>query len=270
VRAAAQRLWTRLNPVPGARLIIIVGGGRFWLRTYLLPVALDGHTCLAQISLDWEVQWLRQPARGAPGSNLDPWLRDAIAPCLYYAAFGRPGREIEAWLNRRAFVPAYMADWTSPPPVLRFEDNPSRYDYLYYNASFDALACTDGRLARCGPAIQAVPGYFKTSPVEGMVRRAYLARSLPAENYYLATLVHDKGRDRFGAFWRSSASVPDAFAAAFDESIDQWTAAWARRTVPDLPPFGPTPRPIAVLLGIMMAGVAIGAAAAGVTRRRVG
>jgi hypothetical protein len=270
MRAAAQRLWTRVNPVPGARLIIIVGAGRFWLRTYLLPVALDGRTCVAQISLDWEVQWLRQPRRDGTGTNLEPWLREAIAPCLYYAAFGRPGAEIEAWLTRRAFVPAYTADWDSPQPILRFEDDPSRYDYLYYNASFDALACTDGRLARCGPAVQAAPAYLKASPVEGMVRRQFLARSLPAENYYLAALVHDNGRDRFAAFWRSSASVPDAFAAAFGKSMDQWTAAWARRSVPDLPPFGPTPRPIAVLLGILMSGVAIGAAAAGVMRRRGG
>lgn len=269
-RAAAQRLWASVQPVPGARLLIMVVGGRLWQRTYLLPVALDGRTCVAQISLDWEVEWLRYPARDVATSNLEPWLRDATAPCLYYSAFGRPGPEIEAWLNRRAFVPAYVAEWSSPLPVMRFEDNPDRYEYLYYNASFDALGCTDGRLSRCGPAVQATPDYVKKPAVAGMVRRIFWARSLPGENYYLAALIHDKGRERFATFWRSSAPVPDAFAAAFGESMNHWTAAWARRTVPDLPPFGPAPRPIAVVFGVLMVGVAMAATAAGVMRRRAG
>ena len=270
VRAAAQRLWNRVQPMPGTRLMIIVGGARKWQSTYVLPAALDGRTCVAMISLDWNVQWLQQPNTQEVGSNLEPWLRDAAAPCLYYAAFGNPGPEIEAWLTRRSFVPAYTADWDATQPTLRFEDDPSHYEYLYYNASFDALACTDGRAARCGEAIRAEPVSFRPSGVTGMVHRIFLPRSLPAENYYLAALVHDMGRDRFGTFWRSSSSVPEAFAAAFGEPMDQWTAAWARRSVPDLPPFGPRPRPVAVLLSVLMAGIAITAAAAGVMRRRVG
>jgi len=270
VRAAAQRVWSRLNPAAGARLIIILTTGRRWQRGYVLPVALDGRTCVATISLDWDVKWLWQRKPNQNGTNLEPWLRDATAPCLYYAAFGSPGPQIEAWLNRRAFTPAYTADWTAAPPVLRFEDNPNRYEYLYYNASFDALACADGRMTRCGPAVEGAPEYFKPSPVRGLVHRVFLPRSMPAENYYLAALVHDLGRERFAGFWRSRASVPDAFVAAFGLPMDQWTSAWARRSVPDLPPFGPAPRPIAVLLGLVMAGVAIAAAAGGVMRRRVG
>jgi len=270
VRSAAQRVWSRLNPRPGARLIIIVTAGYRWQRTYLLPVALDGRTCVATISLDWDVKWLWRRGPTQNSTNLEPWLRDATAPCLYYAVFGDPGPEIEAWLNRRAFAPAYTADWTSSMPRLRFEDNPNRYEYLYYNASFDALACTDGRVARCGPAVEGIPEYFKPSPVRGLAHRVLLPRSMPVENHYLAALVHDMGRERFANFWRSRGSVPDAFLAAFGVPMDAWTAAWARRSVPDLPPFGPTPRPIAVVLGLVMAGVAIAAAAGGVMRRRVG
>jgi len=270
VRAAAQRLWRSLNPVPGARLIIILGSGRRWRSSYLLPEALDGRSCVASISLEWGVGWLRTRSRAAEiGTNLEPWLRDAVAPCLYYTAFGSPGSEIEAWLTRRSFAPAYTADWNAPPPTLRFEDDPSRYDYLIYNASFDALACTDGRRARCAPALLDRPEFYGRSSIKGMVHRYFFTRSVPGEDHYLATLVHDMGRDRFARFWRSSEPAEEAFAAAFGQPMDQWTAMWARNVAPDLPPFGPAPRPIAVLYAVGLAALAAGLAAAAVMRRQV-
>lgn len=268
VRSAAQRLWLQLDPMPGTRMLIILGEGHGWRANYFLPSVLDDRTCVAAIPLEWSVQWLRTPNTEERGTNLQPWLRDAVAPCLYYGAFGRPGPAIEAWLTSRALTPAYNADWTTPPPTLRRQDEPNRYDYVIYNASFDALACGDGRTSRCRHALLDRED-VGASGVAGLVHRTYWTRSLPAESYYLAALVHEAGRERFARFWRSTESVDTAFAEAFGRPIEEWTGGWARTFVPDMPPFGPAPRPTAVIFGLALALAAIGVSAAYVVRRQV-
>lgn len=268
VRTAMQRLWTQLNPSPGARMVVIVTDGRRWRSTYVLPPALDGHTCVATISLDWGVAWLKNRNTQEKGTNLLPWLRDAVAPCLYYAAFGRPGSAIEAWLLARGFAPAYTADWDSPPPTIHLLDQPERYDYLVYNVAFDGLACSAGQRSRCAPALLARAEYGISS-IAGMVHRYPWSRNLPADDRYFAALIHDMGRERFANFWRSSAPVDEAFLAAFGEPVGAWTATWAHNFTPDLPPFGPRPRPIAVFLGLALAAVAVAGAGLWVMRRQV-
>jgi hypothetical protein len=274
VRVALERLWQRLEPAPGARIAVLLDARPRWFRTtYVLPEVLDGRTCVASISRDYSVRWLFEPASGEIGSNLLPWLRDALGPCLYYAAFGRPGPAIKAWLTARAFTPAYTADWEAPPQTLGDLEDLDRasYQQLISGMSFDALACADGDLLRCRRALLEPLGEGRAPPqrVAGFVRYSYWAFNVPGENRFLANLVHEMGRERFARFWGSSAPVDSAFLQAFGQPIDGWTARWAGDIARDLPPFSPAPRPIAVVLGLALAAVAAAAAAVYVTRRQV-
>lgn len=268
VRSAVTRMWTQLDPMPGTRLVVVLVEQRPWQTSYFLPSSLDGRTCVAAIPLDWSLQWLRTRDTEERGTNLLPSLQNAVAPCLYYGAFGRPGPAIETWLTSRALKPAYNADWSAPPPTLRQEDEPNRYDYLISNVSFDALACGDGRTSRCRAALLG-RAKFGASGVEGLVHRNYWTRSLPAENYYLAALVHEAGRERFARFWRSTQSVDAAFSDAFGQPIEVWTGRWARAFAVGMPPFGPAPRPIAVIFGLALAAAAVVISGAYVLRRQV-
>jgi len=274
LNVAMARLWESVDPVPEARVALLVNAhARGWQRSYVLPTVLDGRTCVASISLDWSVQWLQKPTSSEAGTNLRPWLRDAIAPCLYYAVFGRPGPAIEAWLTERAFRPAYGADWSAPRTTLVPRDDQERdvYNYLLSQASFDALACADGDLPRCrhamlGPARDEI----RSRRVPGLIHRNFWALGFPGEERYFAALVHDLGRERFGRFWRSSAPVDSAFLAAFGQPMEAWTARWTGDFASDVPPFGPAPRPKAVLFSLALAAIAVAAAASLVTRRQVG
>lgn len=274
-RAAVEQVWRRAGAAPGARLLVLldVATHRAYWPTYVLPPALDGRTCVASLTLDWNVAWLRRGGR-ARGTNLQPWLVEALGPCLYYGAFGQPGPQIEAWLQERSFKVANTADWTAAQPTVSVREDPHMWDALVSEMSFDALACTDGRLSRCGNAVkhpfnEEGIALQSRGTIDGVVRRTFWPRNFPVDDHYLAALVHEMGRDRFGQFWRSTASVDSAFAAAFGQPMDQWTAHWARAFVPDLPPFGPAPRLSAVFFGFALAAIAVAAAAAFVTRRQV-
>ena len=271
VHEAAARLWSRLVPFPDARVLVILDTKPARRPTYVLPAALDGRTCVASLFVNWSVEWLRVPTTSAAGSNLQPWLRDWIGPCLYYAAFGRPGPAIEAWLQARAFTPAYAPDWEATPPVLRLRDEPGAYNFLMSQVSFDALACGDGNLPRCRQGLLSPSSRESRLPhVAGLIRRRYWSLTFPAEERYLAALVHDMGRERFARFWRSTAPVDSAFLQAFGQPLDAWTARWTARFASDVPPFGPAPRPQAVLFSLALAAIAIAAAVGLVTRRQVG
>ncbi|HXO85243.1 MAG TPA: hypothetical protein VN803_06935, partial [Gemmatimonadales bacterium] len=198
---------------------------------------------------------------------LEPWVRQMIAPCLYYGAFGQPGPHVETWLSQNSFRPAYSADWTTPPPVVRVEDIQGGHDFLLSNSSFDALACTDGRVERCREALTEPPMLERTPRLR--VRRSYWAQGFLTDDHYLAALVHQMGRERFGQFWRSAAPLDSAFASAFGEPLEAWTAKWAHAFVPDLPPFGPAPRPRGASLAVLLAAIAVAASVTYVTRRQV-
>ncbi|HMG17109.1 MAG TPA: hypothetical protein VK573_00185 [Gemmatimonadales bacterium] len=276
-RAAVERVWQRVHPAAGARLLVLldVANRRYSQPIYILPAALDGRTCAISLRLDWNVLWLRNPSAVERGTNLQSWLLESLGPCLYYAAFGQPGPQIEAWLEERAFIIANTADWDAPPPTVGLEDEPRTYDMIVSDMSFDALACTNGQLARCRAAVmhpthEGVTLPHSRSPqIAGVVRRRWWPRSFPVDFHYLSALVQDKGRDRFANFWRSTAPVDSAFASAFGQSMETWTFEWVRAFAPDLPPFGPAPRPRAVVLALILAGGAVAAAAAGVLRRQV-
>lgn len=279
LRVAVERVWQRTQAAPGTRLLVLLDvpsvSQRWHPPSYVLPSAIDGRTCAASLMLNWNVSWLRNQVTTERGTNLQPWLIDALGPCLYYGAFGQPGPRIEAWLRDRSFKIANSADWDAAPPTVSLRDEPHMVDMIISDMSFDALGCADGQLPRCREAVMhaSYESGFRLNPesgIAGVVRQAYWPRSFAADDHYLAALVKDMGHDRFGRFWRSTSSVDSAFVSAFDQPIEVWTAQWARKFAPELPPFGPAPRPIAAIFGLAMVAIAIAATAAFVMRRQVG
>jgi hypothetical protein len=262
-----HHVWEELTPLPGARIAVILNTRRERAQTiYLLPRVLDGRTCAASVPVGWSIEWLWQPTADARGINLHPWLREALAPCLYYATFGPPGPAIEAWLTARAFHPAGRVDWTEGAGSPSGTTHSLDYNVINSNVSFDALACGDGRLARCRPAL--FTPFENVARADGIVVRRYWT-TFPGERYLLAALVEEMGPDRFTRFWRSPAPVDSAFFTEFGLPFEVWTARWMRRFVRDVPPLGPAPRPVAVVYGLVLAAFALAAAAGYTTRRRV-
>jgi hypothetical protein len=279
-RGAVERVWQRTQAIPGARLLVLldipITRERWHPPWYVLPSVIDGRTCAASFMLDWNVGWLRNPTTTERGTNLQPWLTEALGPCLFYGAFGQPGPRIEKWLQDRSYKIANTADWDAAQPALNLPDEPHMVDMLIANMSFDALGCTGGQLPRCRDAVMHASNespfrLYTTEPrgIAGVVRRAYWPRSFAADEHYLAALVKEMGPDRFGRFWRSTSSVDSAFVSAFDQPLEVWTAQWARKFAPELPPFGPAPRPIAVVFGFAMVAIAIAATVWYTMRRQV-
>ena len=276
IRGALEHVWQQAHGPNGTGLLVRLelSASRRYITTYALPQALDGRTCAVSLTIDPTIQWVRMNSvLGA--ANLESVLLESLGPCLYYTAFGPPGPQIERWLQERSFKLANSANWNGPPPQARWQGYEEQ-QLVFSNMSFDALACTAGRLERCRPAIEHTnkEENFRVRPaaarVAGVFQRSYWPRNFLSDDFYLSSLVREMGRDRFAQFWHSTAPVDSAFAAAFGQSIETWTSRWARGFTPELKPFGPAPRPIAVLFALAMAAVAIAGVGAGVMRRQVG
>jgi hypothetical protein len=278
-RDAVALVWQQAGPAPGARLIVLldVRERRAESAKYVLPAALDGRTCAVSLTREWEVAWLRV-ARSLPTreTNLLPWLRGALGPCLYFSAFGEPGPYIQTWLEQRGYRVANTAEWDVSPPSIRLRDERvSARELIGGELSFDALSCTDGNVGRCRTAVLSASndGVFRRHERDprttGVFRRAYWPRSFAIDDRYLASLVHDMGRDRFARFWRSTQPVDSAFQSAFGQPLGEWTARWARAFMPDMPPFGPAPTPVAAVSALLLALGAVAAAGVYVTRRQI-
>jgi len=274
IRRALERVWQQAHGPDGTRLLLLieVRASRQYTTTYVLPQALDGRTCAVSFTIDPSIQWVRlNSVMGA--ADIDQVLQESLGPCLYYAAFGLPGPHVEQWLLQRSFKLANSGNWHGPPPRTRWEGQP--LDMVFSNMSFDAAACTAGRLGRCRTAVEHTNNEenFPVRPeperLVGVFQRSYWPRNFLSDDYYLASLVREMGRDRFAQFWRSTAPLDSAFRSAFGQSIETWTTHWARGFVPEMPPFGPAPRPIAVLFAVGVATVAVAVAAAAVMRRQV-
>jgi hypothetical protein len=275
-RVAVKLVWQRVHPTAGARLLVLLDArNRGYWPKYVLPAVLDGRTCAVSLTLDWNVRWLRNPGAIERGTSLQPWLLDAMGPCLYYAAFGQPGPHIAAWLEERSFQIANSADWNAAPRPVTLQDDPRMWEVLFSDMSFDALACTGGQVPRCRNAVEHTNNLetFRVRPnaarITGVTQRAFWSRNFAQDDHYLESLVHEMGRDRFARFWRSPAPVDSAFLSAFEQPIERWTAQWARAFALDLPPFGPAPRPVAVQFGLALVAIAVVGVSAYVMRRQV-
>jgi hypothetical protein len=81
-------------------------------------------------------------------------------------------------------------------------------------------------------------------------------------------MARSLGEERFEAFWKSNASVPEAFHAAAGQDLDAWIREWGRRIYAPIPT-GPGVPMAAVWSGVVALMLAVMLAIAIAQRRRV-
>jgi hypothetical protein len=282
IDAQLAAVWRDLAPTApeiAVRVIVVDLGS----VTQVLPPVTDGRTCIVELPVGWSLRWMVKAKEPPPADQLAQWLRQGLGPCAFYAAFGRPGPAVEAWLLDRGFDLGYDMDWVAPPPPGRWYGLDENYPATLraalfwmpdsrYGGSLDAVACNAGDLRRCRAALFAsdtaeAPGGWRRAP-RGVVNRPYwlLRSSLYGGSRYLADLVRDAGRDRFETFWRSSLPVDSAFQLGIGVPIETWTARWQRERMGALRP-GSGISPLSVLLSLLVTGLFL-AGATYLTRRR--
>ncbi|HKR55136.1 MAG TPA: hypothetical protein VJS20_02470, partial [Gemmatimonadales bacterium] len=209
-------------------------------NTYL-PLATDGQTCL--IVLATNADFHHTVPRGSH-------FRDDFGPCAFVAAFGKPGSEVGAWLESRAYDLALQSDWTLPPHPIQTTDEPQLSTWLSttfahlagrvgpydewdfagpYWQSLGLVGCAAGKVDACHR-------YF-FSPLRDQLR--YSIPGVSEGNFFypdytgrvMASLVRDQGPERFARFWRSPLPPEQAFDAAFTVPFDQWAMSWTRARV---------------------------------------
>jgi len=283
---AFAAVWDELAPLDTTVRVVVVVRSPYGAHTFLLPYGTDGRTCVASVSLRWELRRLGRVKEEPPPRDLIvDFFRNSLGTCAYYAAFGQPGRAIEQWLEDRSFDLAGQPTWASPPTspsgpeastAALFSTLLAGYDDRF-RASFDALGCAGGEPGACRRALfGAVPTRFSRyrPRMHGVVLDlAYFfefeGRGFYGGRSYLADLVREVGRERFMKFWRSPLPPDSAFAAATGQPIERWTARWERKRLHGMV-FGNRIPLASVLLSLLVAGAVIAGGAAAVTRRRVG
>lgn len=278
-------IWREIGPTSGDIAIGVVVNDQ-GMAMQILPPATDGHLCAVAIPVEWTLRWMvRSPEPPRP-DQLQPWLRNGLGPCAFYAAFGRPGAGVEGWLLARGFDLAIDMDWISPPgadtefnqgvgvaPKLRVRPFWERDDR--YGASLDAVACNAWNLARCHAALfdpdTAVLYRERRRDPPGVITRSWWRSRGPlyGGSSYLADLVRTVGRERFQAFWSSPAPVDSAFLSGVGTPIEVWTARWEGERMGALP-LGSRIRPLSVLLGLLAAGLCVAGGAYFAGRRQTG
>ncbi len=196
-----------------------------------------------------------------------------MGPCLYYAAFGRPGAQVAQWLSGNNWRMAQATDWRSAPPAAagpimpnaRIRENGK--SFAGYDARFGTsttgLACLAGEDGRCAQAVlparranedsvwreRVVSTTGANDAVFGLPRgRSTIG---PADGWLLSEMVRALGQDRFMSFWRSSEPVPDAFRGAAHQSLDSWVHDWAVRMYGPVP-VGPGLGALDALYGVLL------------------
>lgn len=227
------------------------------VTAYMLPDSTDRSTCIV-------FQEFIRVARQLPGLGL----------CAYYAAFGNPGREIERWLAGRDYDLAISPQWGRTRTGSGVEGLLERvqpwYWWRVYQHQADGVACLAGRPDRCRSAVLSVPYPGADPPHIVTVDRRWWRRppALAGGEHYLADVVRSVGRERFLRFWNSELPADTALAEALRLPVGEWTRRWQADLVPPIP-LGPAPAAGAVLLGLLLAAVAVGIVLRTVARREV-
>lgn len=221
---------------PGLVVLVVQGGARATSARDLasqlvLPPAGVAGTCALSV-----------PARVLARPAGVHWVEGAIAPCLFYAAYGPPGQEVERWLARRGFDLVRRPDprgLVPPPaaPALELITGRSPLaaamlgrDWRDINA-LDLVGCQAGQRARCEPALlQPQPLFGRPTGLDRTRRSSSFDWRFWSEDQargdLLGSLVREFGPERFQHFWRSAAPVPEAFEVAFGVSFEGWAARW--------------------------------------------
>jgi len=282
VRAAVDSLARRFGPFDTtARVVFFMtadtefkaAGVAGWVGLerwlYIFPEGTDGRTCLVIVPTG-----RRSAARLADATS-------ALGPCAYYAAFGRAGPFVAAWLQRMDYYPAIEPDWVAPRARAGSPDFGDQLNYVswaqalagaaHFGLSLHGSACAAGKLQRCDAYIEQLPWFLSVRLHRGSSRfmtERYVWRAGDESSWYLADLVREMGRDRFARFWRSPLPRDSAFAAAFGLSMNEWTHRWIADRRPGVR-VGPTIRPTSTLLGLFLALALVAGGAYYTLRRQV-
>ena len=281
LEVATHSIAPRLAPLDTAsRLVIFVtpdteyaapAGGWVGLGklVYVYPEGTDGRTCLVIV-----------PTGGIRTLAVD--TAGILGPCAYYAAFGRPGPGVAGWLRATHYYSALESDWLSPRPRI---EPPGLEDLLAYRSwgqalsllghvglSLDGTGCAAGKLDRCAAYLDQTPwfeGFSQRRTFTFISERWIWWRGRDEYVWYLADLIREMGRDRFGEFWRSPLPRDSAFAAAFGVSMTEWTHRWIASRRPNVR-VGSAIRLTSALLGVLLAAILVAGGAYYNSRRQVG
>jgi hypothetical protein len=284
IAAELDTVWRRLGlgvTKVGVGVLLDVQSWRQSSNTklYLLPDSTDRTTCLAQLPAG---SWIRAVAadESADGpSHRRAWLESGFGPCAFYAAFGAPGSSIGRWLSARQYdltlspawrslaIPERSAASGSPAPTNLQRE--SWFRAAPYRLPPRALGCLARREASC--SAQVLAGRGNTDSIQHLVSIGMWRWDPPAllgAEHYLADVVSTIGRDRFQHFWNSELPVDTALAEALRMPVGEWTRRWEGGLAPEIR-LGPAPPLSAVLLGLVLATLAVGWVTRTVRRREV-
>ena len=240
--------------------------------TYLLPDSTDRNTCLVFLrGFYWSRRLLAEP-QPVRDQRFEAFLQNELGPCAFYAAFGAPGRDIRRWLGARRFDLALYPLWAQAPKNESQNLLPDRSQPWFwmqvYSYHPNAIACLAGRSEACRTAVLTGAGTTDPPPPIVTTDRWWWHQALVGGDRYLADAVRTIGRERFRRFWSSELAVDTALAAAFRMPVGEWTQRWQASLVP---PFrlGPAVPPGSILLGLLLAAVALVSVVRTVSRREV-
>ncbi len=256
---------------------------------HLTPSATDGRTCLALYFVDdYYVQgrrlvdaesWAAGPSRH--------FARRILGPCAFYSAYGLPGPHVERWLRRSNFLFVRAANWRASRPStgrprvdsadaknlsaaelvsLMFQTDPTT------NVGWTPIewACARGDLITCRDVVFS--SQFTRGPPLGPDYGVALSPFGYSERrekfWFLSDLAHEAGPERFTRFWQSPLPVDSAFAATIGMPIEEWTHRWLLERS-GIRLFGPGVTVGAMVTGLLIVALAMGAAALAAVRRQV-
>ena len=241
-----------------------------------------GNGCLAVIRLGASSKSTRRlfEAMGQHSDNSHPGFGGlAFGPCAFFAAFGRPGPRIAAWLSARGYDFAKRAAWGGGSQELDEDVDWASWqlsDWLFSEGSDIQQTSLVGRRCKLGDFVACErtilePLYVNTrglavadpSPVE-VLRRTAWGKS----DQLLSDIVREVGSERFQRFWTSPDDPAVAFEQAMGESLGSWTHRWVQRTY-GRTVAGARIRAIVHVSGLTIAMFCVGLAAAVAGRRQV-
>jgi len=218
-------------------------------------------------------------------------LLDQLAPCRWRAAFGAPGPQISAWLDRQEWSVVYPLRWWlrdnwTELSVIAGRRGTVLTDTgtwtggaqiaidraLAWGGEISAAACYRGDQESCLRIMLDPRNRSSESQTEVggfAVNRGN--RNLPGASLLagmLTAVLDSVGPDRFQEFWTSKASPDSALSQALQQPVAPWLAARVEHRL-GRPRVGPVVRPTVMVVSLLLAGVFAGAGLVTTSRRRL-
>lgn len=168
---------------------------------------------------------------------------DELGPCRFYVIYGLAGPRIQEWLEDGALKLAYEGGSEAPATELAGSRNGWRFwfasAFLRGGGDVGLNRCRTGLASACADFLERPGRYYLTDQHREVVRRSPATsigspsasgRVIHDEEYILADLEAEFGRDAFAEFWTSEQEVGVAFEAAFGVDAGSWLVTWLERT----------------------------------------